>query len=174
MAATEKTLEAGSIPYEVLDRILEKYQGDPSAIIPILQDIQEEFDYVPKEGIGYLGEKLGVSPAKIYGIATFYAQFRLQPKGKHTVMLCVGTACHVNGAKMVGNTITDELGIKGGETTEDGLFTYEEVACIGCCSLSPVMLIDGETYAMLTPKSTRKIIKEFRGNNESADQEDAE
>ncbi len=174
MAATEKSLESGAIPYETLDRVLEKYKGDPSAIIPILQDIQEALDYVPKEGIGYLGDQLGVSPAKIYGIATFYAQFRLQPKGKHTIMLCVGTACHVNGAKLVGNTVTDELGIKGGETSGDGLFTYEEVACIGCCSLSPVMLIDGETYAMLTPKSTRKILKDFRGKADDQNENENE
>ncbi len=172
MAATEKTLESGSIPQETFDRVLEKYKGDPSAIIPILQDIQEELDYVPKEGIGYLGVQLGVSPAKIYGIATFYAQFRLQPKGKHTIMLCVGTACHVNGAMLIGNTITDELGIKGGETTPDGLFTFEEVACIGCCSLSPVMLIDGETHALLTPKSTRKILKDFRGSKADQDEDE--
>lgn len=162
MAATGKILDPGAIPYEKFDEIIERYKGDPSAIIPILQDIQEELDYIPKEGILYLAEKLGVSPAKIYGIVTFYAQFRLQPKGKYIIMQCVGTACHVNGAKLVGNAITDELGIKGGETTPDGLFTYELVACIGCCSLSPVVVINGETYAMLTPKSIRKILKEYR------------
>lgn len=163
-----KTLEPSKIPYEEFDRIIDKYNGDPTAIIAILQDIQDFMEYVPKDGIPYLAEKLGVSPAKIYGIVTFYAQFRLQPLGKYIITLCEGTACHVNGAKLVGKAITDELGIKDGETTKDGLFTLEKVACIGCCSLSPVMLINNETHAKLTPDSVRKIIKEYQKREEVA------
>lgn len=163
MVAAGHVLEATEIPHkEEIEKVIQKHKKDPTLIIAILQDIQEVLDYVPKESISYIADELGTSPAKIYGIVTFYAQFRLQPKGKYIIMLCVGTACHVNGAQLVGNTITDELGIKGGETTEDGLFTYEKVACIGCCSLAPVMVINEETYAMLTPDSTRKVIKEYR------------
>ncbi|MEW5922039.1 MAG: NADH-quinone oxidoreductase subunit NuoE [Bacillota bacterium] len=168
MAGTAETLGVGIIPYEKIDEIVKKYKGDSSAIIPILQDIQELMDYVPKDSIAYMAEKLGVSPAKIYGIVTFYAQFRLQPMGKYMIMLCEGTACHVNGAKLISGAITDELGIRGGETTPDGLFTLEKVACIGCCSLSPVMVIGGETYAKLTPDATRKIIKEYQQKEEAA------
>ncbi|RJX28032.1 MAG: NADH-quinone oxidoreductase subunit NuoE [Dethiobacter sp.] len=166
--AKSGTLEVGAIPYDVFDTVIAKYNGDPTAIISILQDIQEHLDYVPKDGISYLAEKLGVSPAKIYGIVTFYAQFRLQPKGKYIIMLCEGTACHVNGAKMVGKAIEEELNIKGGETTGDGNFTLEKVACIGCCSLSPVMVINEETYAKLTPESTRKILKEYQEREAAA------
>lgn len=162
------TLERGKIPYEEFDRIIGEYNGDPTAIIAILQDIQEKIGFVPKDGIPYLAEKLGVSAAKIYGIVTFYAQFRLQPLGKYIITLCQGTACHVNGAKLVSKAITEELGIKEGETTKDGLFTLEKVACIGCCSLSPVMLINEDTHAKLTPDSVRKILKEYQKREEVA------
>ena len=168
MATSAKTLEVGAIPYDEIDTIIGNYKGDSSAIIPILQDIQELMGYVPKDGIAYMAEKLEVSAAKIYGIATFYAQFRLHPVGKHIIMLCEGTACHVNGAKLIAGAITDELDIRGGETTPDGLFTFEKVACIGCCSLSPVMVISGETYAKLTPDATRKIIKEYQEKEAAA------
>ncbi len=150
------------IPYGLLNDIVQKYKGDPSAIIPILQDIQEKLGYIPKETIGYTAERLDVSPAKIYGIVTFYAQFRLQPMGKHGISVCEGTACHVNGAKALGNALTEELGIKGGETTEDGLFTIENVACVGCCSLAPVIVLDGETHAGMTPEKVRKLLKQYR------------
>lgn len=169
MAAAAKTLEVGAIPYGEIEGIIGNYKGDSSAIIPILQDMQELMGYVPKESISYVAEKLGVSPAKIYGIATFYAQFRLQPMGKHIIMLCEGTACHVNGAKLISGAITDELNIEGGETTPDGLFTLEKVACIGCCSLSPVIVIGEETYANLTPDQTRKIIKEYQEKEAAAE-----
>lgn len=168
MAGAAGTAGVENIPYEQIDGIVGKYKGDSSAIIPILQDIQELLGYVPKDSIAYVAEKLVVSPAKIYGIVTFYAQFRLKPLGKHIIMLCEGTACHVNGAKLISGAITDELGIRGGETTPDGLFTLEKVACIGCCSLSPVMVIGEETYAKLTPDNTRKIIKEYQQKEQAA------
>lgn len=151
-----------AIPYDKLEAIVEKYKGDSSAVIPILQDVQDLLGYVPKESISFLGEKLDVSPAKIYGIVTFYAQFRLTPRGKHTIMICEGTACHVNGAKAIGRAVTDELGIEDGETTEDGLFTMEKVACVGCCSLAPVMLIDNEAQANMTPDNVRKLLKKYK------------
>ena len=168
MALPARMMETGVIPREQIDEIIGGYKGDPSAVIPILQDVQDQIGYIPREGIAYLAEKLAVSPAKIYGIVTFYAQFRLQPMGKHIIMLCEGTACHVNGAKLISGAITDELKIRGGETTPDGLFTLEKVACIGCCSLSPVMVINGETYARLTPETTRKIIKEYQNKENAA------
>ncbi len=169
MADAVESPQVDAIPYQEFDKITEKYKGDPSAIIPILQDVQEIMGYVPKNSIGYLAEKLEVSPAKIYGIVTFYAQFRLQPKGKYIIMLCEGTACHVNGAKLISKSITDELEIEGGQTTPDGLFTLEKVACIGCCSLAPVMLINEEVHAKLTPDATRKVLKDYV-NKEAAAQ----
>jgi NADH-quinone oxidoreductase subunit E len=165
-----KNLEPSKvIPYDELANIISKYKGDASAIIPILQDTQDLLGYIPKESIGFMAEQLEVSPAKIYGVVTFYAQFRMQPIGKYNIMVCEGTACHVNGAKAIGNAITDDLGIKGGETTEDGLFTMEKVACVGCCSLAPVIVIDGETYATLTPDKLRKVLKQFK-DKEAAEQ----
>ena len=114
------------------------------------------------DAIYHISERTGVSPAKIMGTATFYAQFRLQPIGKYLIMLCKGTACHVNGSDAIGDVISGELGIENGETTEDGLFTLEYVACLGCCSLSPVMMINGETYGQLDGKKAVKIINDYR------------
>ena len=113
-----------------------------------------------------LSERTGILPAKIYGVATFYAQFRLQPVGKYLIMMCKGTACHVNGADRVEEAVEEYLGIRDGETTEDGIFTLNTVACLGCCSLAPVMMLkssDGEeTYGNLTKDSVVKILDEIR------------
>ncbi|MBS4020808.1 MAG: NADH-quinone oxidoreductase subunit NuoE [Dethiobacter sp.] len=157
-----KSPEPKTIPYDEIAKIIQKYKGDSSAIIPILQDTQDLLGYIPKESISFMAKQLEVPPAKIYGIVTFYAQFRLNPIGKYNIMVCEGTACHVNGAKQIGNAITDDLGIGGGETTEDGLFTFEKVACVGCCSLSPVVVIEGETYPGLTPDKIRKVLKQYK------------
>ena len=108
----------------------------------------------------------GNSPAKVMGVATFYSYFRLQPMGTYQIMLCDGTACHVNGSDRIRTAITQELGIHNGETTEDGMFTLNEVACLGCCSLAPVMMINDETYGLLTPDKVRAIIKELREKSE--------
>jgi len=103
-----------------------------------------------------------VKSAQIFGVATFYAQFRLSPIGENLIMLCKGTACHVNGADKIEEAIIEELNIHDGETTEDKLFTLNNVACLGCCSLSPVMMINGETYGSLTPQKAKKILKEIK------------
>lgn len=162
MSAVCACNDKNGFSYCAIDEVLQKYSHDSNAIIPILQDIQESLGYVPKESIDYIGKKLSVAPARIYGVVTFYTQFRLKPKGKHSIMLCVGTACHVGGAERISDSITEELGIKGGETTEDGFVTYEKVACIGCCSLAPVAIVDGETHAKLTPDKARKVISKLK------------
>lgn len=108
-----------------------------------------------------IAERTGVALSQIIGVATFYAQFRLEPVGKNLIMLCQGTACHVNGSELISAAISDELGIDDGQTTEDGLFTLEHVACLGCCSLSPVMMVNGTTYGSLTPDKTRKVLREI-------------
>jgi NADH-quinone oxidoreductase subunit E len=105
---------------------------------------------------------MNIKPAKVYGVATFYTQFRFSPVGKYLIMLCMGTACHVNGAKAIEDAIGLELGIKDGETTEDGLFTLNNVACIGCCSLAPVMMINGETYGMLDGDKVAEVLNRLR------------
>lgn len=146
----------------LLEPILEQYAGTKGSLITILQHAQEIYGYLPQDVIRRISERTGVKPAKIMGVATFYTQFRLQPVGKYLIMLCKGTACHVNGSDGIEKTITETLGIRDGETTEDGLFTLKNVACLGCCSLSPVMMINEETYGSLTPEKTRAILAELR------------
>ena len=109
-----------------------------------------------------VAKHVGVSPAKVMGVATFYTQFRLQPVGKNRIMLCKGTACHVNGADAIAKALQDELAIGDGETTADGLFSLKEVACLGCCSLSPVMMINETAYGSLTPDKAREIVRRIK------------
>ena len=124
-----------------------------------------------KDCINYISEQTGIKPAKIYGVATFYAQFRLEPIGKNLLMMCQGTACHVNGSESIYETVSEELGIVDGETTEDNLFTINNVACLGCCSLAPVMMVrtndSDEVYGNLTKDSVRSILKDIRNNSEA-------
>lgn len=154
--------EVEQVDLSLLEPVLEKYKGMKGSEITIMQKAQEIYGYLPPMALSHIAKETGVKEAKLYGVATFYTQFRLKPVGKHLIMLCQGTACHVNGADMVEKAIEEELGIKNGETTQDKLFTLFNVACLGCCSLAPVMMIDGETYAKLTPESTAKILREIR------------
>ena len=146
----------------LLDGVLREYAPQKGSLITILQHAQEIYGYLPVDVIYHIAEKTGQSPAQVMGVATFYAQFRLKPVGKHLIMLCKGTACHVNGANSIEKAICEKLHIQDGETTEDGLFTLKTVACLGCCSLSPVMMISGETYGSLTPAKALKILDELR------------
>ena len=132
------------------------------SLIPLLQSAQDSYGYVPEKVINYISEFAGVPAAEIYGVVTFYSQFRLKPLGKYIVKICEGTACHVNGAKSIVNMLLNELGIGVGETTDDGMFSVLSVACLGCCSLAPVMMINDETYGSLTPDKVRKVLKEYR------------
>lgn len=141
---------------------MNEWGKEKGALIRLLQSAQSIFGYIPEETIYEISDFTGVPAADIYGVVTFYSQFRLTPMGKHVIRICEGTACHVNGAKGVLQALTDELGVDVDGTTEDGLFTLLSVACIGCCSLSPVIMIDNETFGSLTPEKTRSIIKEYR------------
>ncbi len=141
--------------------IVEKYKSVQGSLITILQETQNIYGYLPIDVIMYVAKETGIKPAKILGVATFYTQFRLNPVGRNIILLCQGTACHVNSSEKVYEAVCEELSIKDGETTEDGLFTINNVACLGCCSLSPVMMINGETYGSLTPEKAVKIIKEI-------------
>lgn len=146
----------------LLNDVLAKYKDVDGSLIAILQKAQEIYGYLPVDVIYHISEETGIKPAKVMGVATFYTQFRFQPVGEYLIMLCQGTACHVNGSERIEAAIAEELGIKDGETTEDGMFTLKNVACLGCCSLSPVMMINGETYGTLTPSKVKSIIKELR------------
>jgi len=135
---------------------------DESQLIPLLQKLQEKFGYLPQDVIKKLSEKTGLFVSQIMGVVTFYSQFRLQPVGDNIVKVCFGTACHVIGAENVADAICRELGINLGETTEDKKFTVESVACLGCCSLAPVIMINDETHGRLSPDSARNVIREFK------------
>lgn len=142
--------------------VLDEYADIDGSLITILQKTQEIYGYLPVDVIYHIAERIGSTPARVMGVATFYSQFRLKPVGKYLIMLCQGTACHVNGSQKIEQAIKDELGISDGETTDDGLFTLKDVACLGCCSLSPVMMINGETYGRLTPDKTKEILRNLR------------
>ena len=145
----------------LIDPVLEKYGNNSGNLITILQKAQEIYGYLPTDVIYKVAEQTGSTPAKVMGVATFYTQFRLKPVGKYLIMLCKGTACHVNGADRIETALSEELGISDGETTDDGLFSIKNVACLGCCSLSPVMIND-ETYGSLTPEKAVGIIRELK------------
>jgi NADH-quinone oxidoreductase subunit E len=138
------------------------YEGEKGALIPLLQSAQNTYGYIPEAAIGQISEIVGIPAAEIYGVITFYSQFRLKPLGKYLIKICDGTACHVNGAERIAGVIEDELQITGNDTTEDGLFTLQKVACIGCCSLSPVIMINDETYGRLNPKKVQQLLKEYK------------
>lgn len=148
--------------FALLEPTLEQYGDVKGSLITILQKAQEIYGYLPVDVILHISKRTGIKVTKIMGVATFYSQFRLNPVGKYLIMLCQGTACHVNGSLQIEKTINEYLGIKDGETTEDGLFTLKNVACLGCCSLSPVMMINDETYGSLTPEKAVSILKELR------------
>jgi NADH-quinone oxidoreductase subunit E len=151
-----------SIDISLLEAALEKYAAVEGSLITILQKAQELYGYLPVDLIAYIAHRTGQSPAKVMGVVTFYTQFRTKPVGKNLILLCQGTACHVNGSAAIETAVREELGVEEGEITEDGLFTFSNVACLGCCSLSPVMMIGGETYGTLTPEKARQIIQSIR------------
>ena len=159
----EKTNQV-DVALELINPVIEKYSGIRGSLINMLQEIQEIYGYLPETAMEYLAEKTDNEKATIYGVATFYTQFRLNPIGKYLILQCQGTACHVNGSKEVSKAICEYLSIKPGETTEDLLFTLEDVACLGCCSLAPVIMINGEAYGNLTPKMAIKILEDIKAN----------
>jgi NADH-quinone oxidoreductase subunit E len=142
-------------------RIVAHHAGNQGALIPVLQEVQTALGWLSQETLAAVAEGLAIPASQIYGVATFYTQFRLKPVGRHLVRVCHGTACHVSGAEKISEALRSSMGTGDGETTADGKFTVESVACLGCCSLAPVMMIDSETYGRLTPDSAQKAVKEF-------------
>ena len=155
-------MENKKVDLNLIAPVLDEYADVKGSLITILQNTQEIYGYLPKEAIKLISERTGIATSEIMGVGTFYTQFRFEPVGKYLIMLCQGTACHVNSSELILQTIKDELGIDDGQTTEDGLFSLKCVACLGCCSLSPVMMINEDTYGSLTPDKTKKILKELR------------
>lgn len=148
---------------EVEKIITEKGTG-PEQAIPILQAVQERFRYLPMEALEHIAAKTEISATELFGVATFYAQFRMTPVGEHLVKVCHGTACHVGGADGLTEALQDELGVtvESGGTTPDMKLTIDRVACVGCCSLAPVVMVDGTTYGRLDRKKVVKVIEKYR------------
>lgn len=146
-----------------LDNILQKYREKGGNIIVLLQDTQEAFGYIPRKAVRYFSEELGIAASRFYGVATFYAQFRMKPVGKHKITACCGTACHVRGAEKIISGLKRELLLPVGEdTTADGEFTLEEVACLGTCSFAPVVWVDGNVRGKTSTDTIVKEIKSIR------------
>jgi len=161
----EKLLEQENYR-EKVEAIVASFPEKKGALIPALQAIQKEFGYLPQPALGVLSDSLRVPLSTIYGVATFYAQFHLQPRGKHIIRVCMGTACHVRGGKKLLEKLEDELGVEAGGTTEDLNFTLEEVACIGACGLAPAVMVDDETYGRLTADKLTEILDQYRQGRE--------
>lgn len=160
------TVEAGGFDAAPLEELLEKYRGQKGALIPLLQGTQAAYGYVPEPAMIGIAKALGEPLSQVFGVATFYAQFRLKPRGRNVVRVCHGTACHVSGASLVSQEIERNLGIGDGENTPDMMFTIENVACLGACGMAPVMMINDRTYGKLTPEKAVKAVKDFRAIEE--------
>jgi len=145
-----------------------RYQGEKGALIPLLQAAQNQYSYIPESAVYRIAAVTGIPASEIYGVVTFYKQFKLTPPGKHIIRVCDGTACHVNGSMTIISVLKEILEIDVDETTNDGLFTLQPVACLGCCSLAPVMMIDEETYGRLNFSGINGILQIYRDRNEKS------
>lgn len=153
---------SAQIDYQALDAIIEnEFNNDKENLIMILQAIQKTYNYLPRPALDYLAVKIGVPYSKIYGVATFYSTFSLEPRGRNIISICLGTACHVRGAERVHERIEESLGITDGQTTEDQRFTLESVRCIGCCSLGPVVKINDDMHARLPSDQVGKVLDQY-------------
>lgn len=147
---------------EEISKILSCYKGTKEELIPILQKVQEQMGYLPGEAIAQIADFLKISESEIFGVATFYSQFRFNPPGEHNIKVCLGTVCHVRGSEHILGAVERELGISPGETTPDRKFDLERVACFGCCTSAPVVVVDNKVYAKMTTTKTKKLIKNQR------------
>ena len=156
---------------EKVDKIIQANSGEHSSVITILQEVQKEYRYLPEEILEYIANSINISPAKVFGIATFYENFSISPKGKYIIKICDGTACHVRKSIPILETLRKELSLsKEKDTTDDLLFTVETVSCLGACGLAPVLNINDKVYGKMTPESTIELLNKIRGENEDEDQ----
>lgn len=144
----------------------EKYGKQKKALISILQDIQAEYNYLPQEALRLVSETLDIPLIDIIGVATFYRSFSLEPRGEHQVTVCIGTACHVRGGAKILDEFERKLDVESGQTTEDGQFTLETVACLGCCAIGPVVVVDGDYHAQTSLRKVESILKKYRKKRE--------
>ena len=152
-----------SVDLRFIDSVLEKYGSDKAKIIAIMQDVQEEYRYLPQEALEYIAKKVGMSESKLYGVATFYGNFSLDAKGKYVMKVCRGTACHVRKSSNVLQALYDATGTNEHKpNSDDGLFTMEIVSCLGACGLAPVMTVNGEVYPGMTPDQAEELLKKLQ------------
>lgn len=142
--------------------IEERHQNNPEALVMILQDVSAEYNYLPQDALRYVAEKLDIPLSKVYSVATFYTAFHLEPRGRHIVSQCLGTACHVRGAVKIKDRISNLLTVKAGETTEDMKYTFESVRCLGCCGLGPVVKVDEDVYSNVETDQLQGILEEYQ------------
>jgi len=166
MATKAKKRE--ELSFAVIDAIAHKHNVQPGAVIPALQEIQDAYGYIPPAAIERVAENIGVPSSEIYGIVTFYSQFRLDPVGENLIKVCHGTACHLSGAERIAQAIAQATGAEEGESSRDGKFTVERVACLGCCSLAPCTMVNNEVHGRLTPESISKVVSQLQRTRELA------
>lgn len=162
ISPTKVTPEKNDVDLGMLEQVILKHKGKKGNLIPLLQATQDLYGFIPRAAFEKISRETGLELSEMFGVATFYAQFRLTPVGKHIIKVCHGTACHVQNAKEITEALEETLKIRDGETTEDFFYTLESVACLGCCSLAPVMMISEQTYGKLTGTEAVKIIKNIR------------
>jgi len=161
MSANETIFDESKILEEIED-LLKNFKKDPFYLLPALQTIQIKFGYLPQRSIAMIGEYFNVSHNRVYGIATFYNQFKFNPPGEYQIKVCLGTACHVKGANIILENFERKLGIKEGETTPDRKYSLERVACVGCCALAPVILVGDEVIGYMTPSKVEGLIEQHK------------
>ena len=155
-AVIEKDIDLSQV-----DAIVEPYIGKKEMIIPVLQKVQEHFGYLPRPAMEQVSRRMRIPLSRLYGVATFYAQFKMRPRGRYIIRVCKGTACHIQGSPKIAERIEENLGIESGETTTDLRFTLEEVACIGACALAPVIMINDDPHGRLTPDKIKAILNSY-------------
>jgi len=148
------------VPHELAE-IFKSYQAEKGAVIPLLQKVQENLGYLSKEAISEIAKFSGISESEVFGVASFYAQFRFTPRGEHSLKVCLGTACHVRGGSNILETVERELGVQPGGTTSDYKFSLERVACFGCCALAPVMVVDKDVHGRMTTTKVKDILGKY-------------
>jgi NADH:ubiquinone oxidoreductase subunit E len=147
--------------FEQLQAVIDEYKDTKGSLMPVMQKAQEIFGAVTFEVQDFIAEKMDIPMTDVYGVATFYSQFALEPKGEHVISVCLGTACYVRGVQAVLDRLVEELDVEVGKTTKDRKFTLEATRCLGCCGLAPVMTIDGNVYARMTPEDVTRVLKEY-------------
>jgi NADH:ubiquinone oxidoreductase subunit E len=149
------------VSLKAADAVIRKYGAEKSWLVMIIQDVQEAYNWLPEPVLWHIAERLGLPPSHVYNVATFYASFSLKARGKHVIRLCDGTACHLRGSVWLRDEISRVVGIQEGQTTPDGTFTFETVACLGACALAPVMAIGRKYYGQMTPEKVKETLKHY-------------